>query len=483
MHMGNKRDLTDWFAELLHLKDVPFMGVPSYMFSIEYWLGGIAASALAWQVLTGLLLLFYYEPSNAYDSTMSILHNVSFGSIILSSHLYGAYIMIFAVYMHGLYVMLKGGYKKPRGFQWILGVLLFVLTLGVSFIGYSLTGGDVLAADAVDVGRGGLLTALGMQSLIPIAFGNGTELDLFSRLLAWHITIAAAIILLFLLHFYLAEENGLMPRLKDSGYKVPAMINKNSKDLPPWWPRNFIYMAALVLMIWGIIILIPSILALPSIYPSIPILFSPYPPGPSPTSPQAAAVPAYPPWFFLFIYKMLDMPFGLKIDEVLSMIAPLIILLIIPALDRNEKLHPLDRPGILALALIGLIWLIELSVWSAIQPGVPVNPSWAALVMLPPLIIVITGIYATHRSWVRIRGGNAFNGGGKAGNNKSSSWILSKSTASIIGYVTAILAIIIIALSLILSPINDGPFIGVSWGAALLLLSASIFNYFYVNYV
>jgi len=477
MHMSGRRDFTDWIAELLHLKDVPFMGVPNYMFSIEYWLGGISAGALAWQVLTGLLLLFYYEPSNAYNSTMSIIHNVPFGSIILSSHLYGAYIMIFAVYMHGLYVMLKGGYKKPRGFQWVLGVLMFVLTLGVAFIGYSLTG-DVLATDAVDVGRG-LLTALGLQSLIPIIFGNGTELDLFSRLLAWHITIAAAILLLFLLHFYLAEENGLMPRLKDAEYRAPAVINKNSKDLPPWWPRNFIYMVALVFMTWGIIILIPSILALPNVYPSVPILFSPYP-GPSPTSPQAAAVPAYPPWFFLFIYKMLDMPLGLKVDAVLSMILPVIILLIIPALDRSEKLHPLDRPVITALFLIGFVWLIELSVWSAIQPGVPVKPTWATLVLLPPLVIIVAGIYAIHRSWLRVRD-KALNGSTKITEGKT--WVMSKSTASILSYITGILAIIIIGLSFILNPLSDGPYIGVLWGSALLLLSASILNYFYVSYM
>ncbi|MGC8544002.1 MAG: cytochrome b N-terminal domain-containing protein, partial [Vulcanisaeta sp.] len=380
------RSITDWFAELLHLKDVPFMGVPDYMFSIEHWLGGVAASALAWQVITGLLLLLYYQPSNAYDSTMSIIHQVPFGSIILSSHLYGAYIMIFAVYMHGLYVMFNGGYKKPRGFQWILGVLLFVLTLGVAFIGYSLTG-DVLATDAVDVGRG-ILTTLGLQSLIPVIFGNGTQLDLFTRLLGWHIIIAAAIILLFMLHFYLAEENGLMPRLRDAGYRAPAVINKTDPSLKPWWPRNFVYMVGMAFMVWGVILLVPSLLAIPSVYPYVPILFSPYP-GPSPTSPQAAAVPAYPPWFFLFIYKMLDMPLGLKVDAVLSMILPVIILLIIPALDRSEKLHPLDRPAITALALIGFVWLIELSVWSAIQPGVPVKPTWATLVLLPPLVIIV----------------------------------------------------------------------------------------------
>ncbi len=119
--------------------------------------------------------------------------------------------------------------------------------------------------------------------------------------------------------------------------------------------------------------------------------------------------------------------------------------------------------------------------WSAIQPGVPVNPSWATLVMLPPLVIIIAGIYVAHRSWVSVRD-KALNGG-KAESAKSTSWVLSKPAASIIGYVTAILAIIIIALSLALNPISDGPFIGVSWGAALLLLSASIFSYFYTNYI
>jgi len=477
--MGEKRDFTDWFADLLHLKDVPFMGVPDYMFSIEHWLGGIAASALAWQAITGLLLLLYYQPSDAYNSTMAIIHTVPFGSIILSSHLYGAYIMILAVYMHGLYIMFNGGYKKPRGFQWILGVLLFVLTLGISFIGYSLTG-DVLAADAVDVGRG-ILTSLGLQSLIPVFFGNGTELDLFTRLLGWHIIIAAAIILLFVIHFYLAEENGLMPRLKDANYRAPAIISRSDPRIRPWWPRNFIYMVAMAFMVWGVIILIPSILALPSVYPYVPILFSPYP-GPSPTSPQAAAVPAYPPWFFLFLYKMADMPLGLRYDMVLGMIVPIIILLIIPAIDRSENLHPMDRPLITALALIGLTWLIELSVWSAIQPGVPVMPLWSALVMLPPLVIIAAGIYVLNRYWLRIRG-VVLNGGGAMQQRQGRSWVLSKSAASMLSYITGILAIIVIALSVILNPITEGPYIGVLWGSALLLLSASIFNYFYVLYM
>ena len=60
---------------------------------------------------------------------------------------------------------------------------------------------------------------------------------------------------------------------------------------------------------------------------------------------------------------------------------------------------------------------------------------------------------------------------------------MSKSTASILSYITGILAIITIGLSFILNPLSDGPYIGVLWGSALLLLSASILNYFYVSYM
>ncbi|WP_069806760.1 cytochrome b [Vulcanisaeta thermophila] len=475
--MSGRRSFREWIEETFHLRDAPFMGVPDYMFNLKYWLGAIAASAFTWQVMTGLLLLFYYEPSNAYDSTMSIIHNVPFGSIILSSHLYGAYVMIIATYIHGLYVFFRGAYKRPRGAQWVLGVILFVLTLLTAFTGYSLTG-DVLAIDAINVGRG-ILSALGLQELVPVIFGGGASVNLFTRLLAWHIIITAMIVPLLALHFYLAEKNGFMPNPKEVSYRVPAILRRDDPRIKPWWPRNFVYMLGVVFLTWGVILLVPSILALPSVYPSVPILFSPYP-GPSPTSPQAAAIPAYPPWFFLVIYKVLDMPLGLAVNIVLSMIIPVVILLIIPLLDRNEYLHPLDRPWVTTLVLLGLVWLIELSVWSAVQPGVPVRPTWAAVTLLPPVIIIVGGMIALRRRWVRVRNAVPSRSGKTRQGNQ---WRLSKNAASLLTYIASVLAIIITALSFTLNPITDGPFIGVAWGSSLLLFSAATFSYFYVNYL
>ncbi|MGC8571549.1 MAG: cytochrome b N-terminal domain-containing protein [Caldivirga sp.] len=465
----------DRIAEMLHLKDVPFMGVPDYMFSIEYWLGAIATSALAWQVLTGLILLLYYQPSDAYDSTMAIIHNVPFGSILLSSHLYGAYVMILAVYVHGLEVFFRGAHKRPRGIQWVLGVLLFAMTLGAAFVGYSLTG-DVLSTDAVGVGKG-ILTSLGLSSLIPVFFGNGTQLDLFTRFLGWHIIIASALLLFFMLHFYLAEQNGFMPDPREVNYRAPALLSRGDSRLKPWWPRNFVFMLAVVFLTWGIILIIPSVLAIPQVLSRVPILFSPYP-GPSPTSPQASSVPAYPPWFFLFMYKMADMPFGLATDVLMGIFIPLIILLIVPALDRGDLLHPLDRPWVTALFITGLTWVIELSIWGAIQPGVPVAILWFILVIVPPVIISFSGVYAAHRMWIRVKAkGNSASLSGRGG------FKLSKGTAVALGYLASLLAIVAIAVSLFLNPLTDGPYVGMMWGTASLAFSAALLAYFYVEYI
>ncbi len=466
----SKRSLSDWIADVLHLKDIPFMGVPDYMYNINYWLGAISASALFWQAITGLLLLLYYQPSNAYASTEAIISSVPFGSILLSSHLYGAYVMIMATYIHGLYVFFKGGYKKPRGLQWVLGVLLFALTLGAAFLGYSLTG-DVLSTDAVDVGRG-IMGALGLSSLAPIAFGNGTQLDLFTRLLGLHIIIVAVIALFFVLHFYLAEQNGFMPRHSEVKGMAPAVLKKDDPRIKPWWPRNFIFMIGIVLLTWGVILAVPSALAIPSVLQHVPILFSPYP-GPSPTSPAAASVPPYPPWFFLAIYKAMDMPFGLAADATLGSLIPIIILLIIPLLDRGPSLRVSDRPFVVGLMITGVTWLIELSVWGALQPGVPAQIQYVGLVMLPPLVISFAGSYAAHFFALR----------GSRPKGPKSARVLERGAATALSAVTAVLAIVASLLSFTLNPISQGPYIGLLWGAALISLASSFFTYFYSEYL
>ena len=96
--------------------------VPDYMRKkggSSYWIGSMVLTAFMYEVFTGLIILFYYDPASAYASTENFVNNVPFGSLILTTHLYGAYIMIVLTYIHLLRNFFVGAYKNPRKNQWL----------------------------------------------------------------------------------------------------------------------------------------------------------------------------------------------------------------------------------------------------------------------------------------------------------------------------------------------------------------------------
>jgi quinol-cytochrome oxidoreductase complex cytochrome b subunit len=109
---------------------------PDFTFKPSYWTGAFVATAFLYQVISGALLLFYYQPittptylacgqpagslstsPGAWCSTYYIIHSVPMGSLLLSSHLYGAYAMIFLAFVHFYRGYYLGVYKKPREFS------------------------------------------------------------------------------------------------------------------------------------------------------------------------------------------------------------------------------------------------------------------------------------------------------------------------------------------------------------------------------
>lgn len=346
--------------------------------------------AFLYEVLTGLVMLFYYQPGDAYNSTVNFLNDTPFGSIILTTHLYGAYAMIVLLYLHLGRNLFVGAYKKPRGSQWLTGMLLLIITVGVGFFGYSMSG-DVLSADATDVGKGILQGAPLIGGYLErIMFGNGTPLSLFQRLLGWHIALTALIGVLFLVHFIIAEYNTIMPKRTKNEYRAP-LLDKEQPEYKPWYPYNVMYMVELVLLMFFLIIFVPSVL---SLLPNIPALFSPLPQV-SPSSPLASSVPPYPPWFLLFAYKAMDFQvvssIGTFWGTVIFAGAPIIYLLLLPLFDNGNSLRLIDRPATLSLGITGLVYMTGLSIWGALTPGISI-PNWqvAAFFVIPPLLIFLT---------------------------------------------------------------------------------------------
>lgn len=126
----------DWDG-LKHLTNEP---VPNHLRAWFWALGGTPAIFFGIQVLTGILLSFYYVPSpdGAYDSVLHITTQVPFGWWVRSVHKWSGQAMILALALHVLRVFFTGAYRHPRQLNWVVGVGLLATTLVFGFTGYSL---------------------------------------------------------------------------------------------------------------------------------------------------------------------------------------------------------------------------------------------------------------------------------------------------------------------------------------------------------
>jgi quinol-cytochrome oxidoreductase complex cytochrome b subunit len=104
-------------------------------------------------VVTGVYLMFYYRPTAeyAYADMKYLEFDMPFGMLMRNMHRWAAHGMVIAVWLHMFRVFLTGSYKPPREFNWVVGVILLVLTFLLSFTGYLLPW-DQLAIWAVTVG-------------------------------------------------------------------------------------------------------------------------------------------------------------------------------------------------------------------------------------------------------------------------------------------------------------------------------------------
>src|SRR5574337_210580 len=108
--------------------------------TLTFGLGLISAASFVILVITGILLMIYYKPSTtlAYDSIKDIHFVVSTGRFIRNIHRWAAHLMVVAVFLHMARVFFTASYKRPREFNWLIGLGLLVLTLALSFTGYLL---------------------------------------------------------------------------------------------------------------------------------------------------------------------------------------------------------------------------------------------------------------------------------------------------------------------------------------------------------
>ncbi|SEQ26146.1 menaquinol-cytochrome c reductase cytochrome b subunit [Virgibacillus subterraneus] len=121
--------------------EVPEHVNPAHHFSaFVYCFGGLTFFVVVIQILSGMFLTMYYVPDieNAWKSVYYLQTEVAHGQIVRGMHHWGASVVIVMLLLHTLRVFFQGAYKKPRELNWIVGVLIFFVMLGLGFTGYLL---------------------------------------------------------------------------------------------------------------------------------------------------------------------------------------------------------------------------------------------------------------------------------------------------------------------------------------------------------
>src|SRR4051794_22808230 len=106
-----------------------------------YTLGSATLFAFLSQAVTGVFLAMYYRPDatgGAYESMRYVTNEVFLGEFVRGMHKWGSTVMVILIFLHMARTFFFGAYKYPRELNWIIGVVLLILTMTMSFTGYLL---------------------------------------------------------------------------------------------------------------------------------------------------------------------------------------------------------------------------------------------------------------------------------------------------------------------------------------------------------
>jgi cytochrome b6 len=179
---------------------------------VTWYLGTLSFVTFLILVATGVPLMLYYHPSvpQAYADMKDLQFAVSAGLFLRNLHRWSAHAMVLLVFAHMFRVFYRGAYRTPREFNWVIGVMLLLVTLFLSYTGYLLPW-DQLAFWAITVGSNimSAVPLLGPKMRFLTLGGNTVDANALLRFYVLHCVIlplgAAALVGI---HFWRIRKDG-----------------------------------------------------------------------------------------------------------------------------------------------------------------------------------------------------------------------------------------------------------------------------------
>ncbi len=373
------RALQSFSNFFMHLYPVK---IPARVLRLRYSfrLGFISTVLFGVLTLTGVYLMFFYTPAvgSAYGDMQQLRTSVGFGQLVRNVHRWSAHLMVLAVFLHLVRVFYAAAYKKPREFNWVIGTILLLLTLGLSFTGYLLPWAQ-LSYWAVTVGTN-------LVHLVPVVGGTLQDMLLggdqigqstLVRFYALHVAVLPiGVVLLLSIHIWRVRKDGFAvkrasvgafeeeatappttapvdapPELYGERTRVLGVVDRQSvtaeeravDDTVFTWPHLVVRHVVVALGVAAVVL-------------ALGVAFRA--PLQDLANPNLTPEPAKAPWYFAGLQELLN-HFDPIVAGILVPTAAVLALVLLPYIDRNPATEaPRRKVAVVVFSLLLLVAVV-----------------------------------------------------------------------------------------------------------------------------
>ena len=298
--------------------------------NLNYWwtFGGILAVMMVIQIITGIVLVMHFTPeaSMAFNSTEFIMRDVNYGWLLRYMHANGASMFFLAVYIHIFRGMYYGSHKAPREILWMLGVIILLVMMATSFMGYVLPWGQMsFWAAKVITNLFSAVPFFGETIVTWLWGGFSVDNATLQRFFSLHYLLPFVLVGLVVLHIWALHVPG-----NNNPTGVEVKSGQDTVAFHPYYTMKDLFAIVAFLVFYAAFVFFqPNLLGEPINYvPADPLVTPPH---------------IVPEWYFLPYYAILR-AIPDKLLGVIAMFASILILLALPWLDTSKVRSGTYRP-------------------------------------------------------------------------------------------------------------------------------------------
>jgi ubiquinol-cytochrome c reductase cytochrome b subunit len=348
-----------------------------------YVFGSASMTLLGIQIISGICLSLVYVPTadQAYESLVYLNYQQPLGWFLRSVHYWSSSAMVIMVVVHMTQVFLHAAHKYPRELNWLTGVLLLLLTLGMAFSGQVLRwDADAYWGVGVGASMAGRVPVLGPYLVDLLLGGPVIGGDTLSRFFALHVFIIPGLLLfLVAVHLWLVLKRGVSAppvagRKVDPRNYQEEYENELKKEGVPFFGEALLKDAVFSSLTVIVVVILAAIAG-------------PKGPGALPEPALLGANPK-PDWPFWWLFALLSLsPAGAETFLILVMPVVLIgALLLVPFLANRGERAPSRRPVAVLSVIVVFAVIVVLTYHGATEPWSPVMGAWSGALVPVSLV-------------------------------------------------------------------------------------------------